>query len=102
MSIDGEEFEGEDIKEALLSYKEYIEEFPSDNEEIGECCQEEIIADILDDFREEDTSGKTYMVLSKLLHQNFNQNIKEVLTNSQAREEFLQQLDQLIEATKEQ
>lgn len=100
-----ENFSKEEISEALSKYREYISEYENIDEEtilqLKSATNEDISFTIQDDFNglllEDKISSRIAQVLGKLAENTFNGNIKNILIEEQARENFLRQLDQAIE-----
>lgn len=103
------EFSREDIMKALTQYRNYINNFSNVSQDLLEsikrCSSKEIALNIQDDIinmmKEKQISFKEYQILNQLANFDFNGNINQILTDSEIRNQFLKQLDQLIEQTKE-
>lgn len=91
-----QQFSEQDMLSALNHFKEYFQEFDEETlEEISELTPEEIIANLKDDFndmlKENKIDSKTKQMLD-LFADNITSSTKEILLDSQKREDFFEQM----------
>lgn len=98
------EMSQEQIKNALNIYRNYIADFSDYDEstinQIKGLSTSEIIDNFLDDFNDLRKNGEindeTFKMLKIISSVTFNGNIHQILTNTQTREAFLEQFDQIL------
>lgn len=103
-ALDKAEMPQEQIKNALNIYRNYIADFSDYDEDtinqIKGLSTSEIIDNFLDDFNDLRKNGEindeTFKMLKIISSVTFNGNIHQILTNTQTREAFLEQFDQVL------